>query len=185
MSESPNTRMIDRWFPIAAVDAACATPAGSGLTEKAIFTWFASRPIAQARAAALTALLPDEPGLRTLIEAAVRHGDRDSIDQVCQRVTKAFDGKAPVVLDMFSGRGIIPPEASPERGQSPPALTYRQSLRLPDVCLPITLLGTGRRSRPYPSLLLIRMASLICLQVATGIVLSEMPSPFLPRLVAE
>ena len=49
-----NARLIDRWFPVAAVDEACGTPAGSGRIEKAIFTWFASRPIAQARAAALT-----------------------------------------------------------------------------------------------------------------------------------
>ena len=55
-----NARMIGRWFPVAAVDEACRTPAGSGRVEKAIFTWFASRPIAQARAAVLTALLPDD-----------------------------------------------------------------------------------------------------------------------------
>lgn len=47
-------RMIDTWFPCADVDAAVGTPAGSGRSEKALFTWFASRPIAQARAATLT-----------------------------------------------------------------------------------------------------------------------------------
>ena len=36
MSDS-HARLIDRWFPVAAVDEACGTPAGSGLTEKAIF----------------------------------------------------------------------------------------------------------------------------------------------------
>ena len=59
-----NARLIDRWFPVAAVDAACGTPTGSGRVEKAIFTWFASRPIAQARAAALTALLPENQDSR-------------------------------------------------------------------------------------------------------------------------
>jgi len=37
------TRLVDRWFPCAAVDAAVDTPAGSGLSEKALFTWFAAR----------------------------------------------------------------------------------------------------------------------------------------------
>jgi hypothetical protein len=46
------SRMIDHWFPCGAVDEAVQTPAGSGLSEKALFTWFASRPIAQARAGA-------------------------------------------------------------------------------------------------------------------------------------
>ena len=57
-----NQKIIDAWFPCAAVDEACGNPAGSGKNEKAIFTWFASRPIAQARAATATALLGDQPG---------------------------------------------------------------------------------------------------------------------------
>ncbi len=111
MSEKLNTRMIDRWFPIAAVDQACGTPAGSGLTEKAIFTWFASRPIAQARAAALTSLLPADPDLKPPIEAAIRQADREAMDSLTRQVHTTYGGKAPVVLDFFSGRGIIPLEA--------------------------------------------------------------------------
>lgn len=111
MSVATNTRMIDRWFPVTAVDEACGTPTGSGLTEKAIFTWFASRPIAQARAAALTSLLPDDPALRPLIEVAVRRGDRDVMENLSERVVTTYGGKPPVVIDMFSGRGIIPLEA--------------------------------------------------------------------------
>ena len=65
-----NQRIIDAWFPCAAVDEACGNPAGSGKNEKAIFTWFASRPIAQARAAVATALLGDQPGTRHLIDSA-------------------------------------------------------------------------------------------------------------------
>lgn len=105
-------RMIDRWFPVSAVDKACGTPAGSGRVEKAIFTWFASRPIAQARAAALTSLLPDDASLKPLIEMAILRGDRDTVDKLAQRVLSAYGGKAPVVLDMFSGRAIIPLEAA-------------------------------------------------------------------------
>ena len=90
-----NTRMIDNWFPVAAVDEACRTPTGSGRIEKAIFTWFASRPIAQARAAALTSLLPDDPALRPLIEAAVRFGDPEVIGNLAERVLAAYSGKAP------------------------------------------------------------------------------------------
>jgi putative DNA methylase len=112
MSETPNTRMIDRWFPVAAVDEACGTPTGSGRVEKAIFTWFASRPIAQARAAALTSLLPDDSALKAPIDAAVRHGDSNSIAKLAERVVASYGGRAPIVLDMFSGRAIIPLEAA-------------------------------------------------------------------------
>jgi putative DNA methylase len=56
-------RLIDHWFPCVAVDETVRTPAGSGRSEKALFTWFASRPVAQARAAVLTTLLPDDDTL--------------------------------------------------------------------------------------------------------------------------
>jgi adenine-specific DNA methylase len=105
-------RLIDRWFPVGAVDEACRTTAGSGLTEKALFTWFASRPIAQARAAALTALLPHEMGLKSLVEAAVRRGDRHALVKLAEQVVSDNGGRPPTVLDMFSGRGIIPLEAA-------------------------------------------------------------------------
>ena len=118
MSEQaqPNTsttpRLIERWFPVAAVDQAVHTPEGSGRSEKAIFTWFASRPIAQARAAVLTALLPDDPDLRPLVERAVLTGDRQTLDQLAERIIAEHGGRVPAVLDMFSGRGIIPLEAA-------------------------------------------------------------------------
>lgn len=112
MSDAADPRLIDRWFPVAAVDEACHTPAGSGRVEKAIFTWFASRPIAQARAAALTALLPDDDSLKPLVESAVRTGSRADVDKLAARVLDHNGGTPPVVLDMFSGRGIIPLEAA-------------------------------------------------------------------------
>ena len=116
--EPPETSpaLIDRWFPVAAVDDACRTPAGSGLNEKAIFTWFASRPIAQARAAVICSLLTeagDDPDKETvaLVERAIRTGNQDSLATIAARIAQV-DGRPPVVLDCFSGRGIIPLEAA-------------------------------------------------------------------------
>jgi adenine-specific DNA methylase len=114
--EQENARLIERWFPVAAVDEACGTPAGSGRNEKAIFTWFASRPIAQARAAVLCSLLPDtdeegSPEVRRLVEDVVRTGNEDSLAALAALIPDV-DGHRPVVLDCFSGRGIIPLEAA-------------------------------------------------------------------------
>lgn len=112
MTESTESRLIDRWFPVAAVDDACQTSVGSGRVENAIFTWFASRPIAQARAAVLTALLPDDPALKPTVETAIRTGDRSSLSLLADRIKNHYGGTAPIVLDIFSGRGIIPLEAA-------------------------------------------------------------------------
>lgn len=105
-------RMIDTWFPCPEVDAAVKTPTGSGLSEKALFTWFASRPIAQARAAVLCSMLPDTPELRSAVRSAVLTGDESVLGALRHEVVLANGGTAPVVLDMFSGRGIIPLEAA-------------------------------------------------------------------------
>ncbi len=107
----PSRRLVERWFPVAAVNRAVETPAGSGRSEKAIFTWFASRPIAQARAAVLTALLPDDEALHAEVEAAVE-GNREALGKLGERIVAEHDGHPPVVLDVFSGRGIIPLEAA-------------------------------------------------------------------------
>lgn len=106
------TRLIDTWFPCPEVDAAVLTPTGSGLSEKALFTWFASRPIAQARAAVLCSLLPDAPENRADIKAAVLTGDKAAMLRLRTRIAKQYSAKPPVVLDMFSGRGIISLEAT-------------------------------------------------------------------------
>lgn len=106
-----NRKIIDAWFPCVAVDEACGNPTGSGKNEKAIFTWFASRPIAQARAAVATALLPDQPDTRHLIDAAIG-GDRGAIDKLADAVNALYPNGRPVVLDVFSGRGILPLEAA-------------------------------------------------------------------------
>src|SRR4051794_25090432 len=51
-------RMIERWFPCAEVSEQSGKGWGTGNSEKALFTWFAARPLAQAKAAVLTSLLP-------------------------------------------------------------------------------------------------------------------------------
>jgi adenine-specific DNA methylase len=106
-----NQRLIDQWFPCAAVDDASGNPAGSGRNEKAIFPWFASRPIAQARAAVACALLGDDPAIRPTVDEAVR-GSRGAIDTLAKAVAARYPTGQPVVLDVFSGRGIIPLEAA-------------------------------------------------------------------------
>jgi len=108
--------LIERWFPVAAVDEACGTPVGSGRNEKAIFTWFASRPIAQARAAVLTSLLMtsgEDPSadLTDEVERAIRTGDHGALEKLAAKIPDGATGR-PVVLDCFSGRGIIPLEAA-------------------------------------------------------------------------
>lgn len=104
-------RLIDYWFPCTAVDEAVGTPAGSGRSEKAIFPWFASRPIAQARAAVLTTLLPNDDGLRQWVEAAVRTGSYEAFARLEDCIRDNYDGRTPVMVDIFSGRGILPLEA--------------------------------------------------------------------------
>ena len=104
-------RLIDHWFPCAAVDETVGTPAGSGRSEKALFTWFASRPVAQARAAVLTTLLPDDDTLHGYVSHAIR-GQRGALGRLAEIVASHHPDTPPVVLDMFSGRGIIPLEAA-------------------------------------------------------------------------
>jgi putative DNA methylase len=108
---SVGDRMIDRWFPCNAVDDSVGTPFGSGKNEKAIFPWFASRPIAQARAAVLAALLPDRHDLRPLVERALRDGDRETLDKLAAAIQEHHSG-TPALLDTFSGRAIISLEAA-------------------------------------------------------------------------
>lgn len=57
-ASAPRPRLIERWFPCAEVSAASATGWGSSNSETLIMSWFAKRPLAQARAAMLCSLLP-------------------------------------------------------------------------------------------------------------------------------
>jgi len=108
-------RMIDRWFPCEAVSEASHQPYGSGRTEKALFTWFAARPIAQARAAVLTTLLPwptdnkEQRRLQIMVEQAIK-GDINALASAAEEIRREHPDGARV-LDVFSGRAIIPLEA--------------------------------------------------------------------------
>jgi putative DNA methylase len=110
------TRMIERWFPCAEVSARSESGWGSGNQERALFSWFAARPAAQAKAAVLCSLLPwpdspeDQARLRQLVHQAME--DRyASWSEVRRELLRDSPG-APAVLDPFSGRGMIPLEAA-------------------------------------------------------------------------
>lgn len=110
------TRMIERWFPCAEVGEASRQGWGSGHSEKALFTWFATRPLAQAKAAVLTSLLPwpDEPDEQGRLQDLVR----DSLTtaggaqkELREELDRHYpDGAS--MLDPFSGRAVIPLEAA-------------------------------------------------------------------------
>ncbi|MDE0319985.1 MAG: hypothetical protein OXI97_08885 [Acidimicrobiaceae bacterium] len=110
------TRMIERWFPCAEVTANSKKGWGSGNTEKALFTWFAARPLAQAKAAVICSLLPwpdDEAEQERLCDLV-----RDSMtgydamhDELVNELAEHYpDGAS--ILDPFSGRAMIPLEAA-------------------------------------------------------------------------
>lgn len=106
--------MIERWFPVAQVSAAAATTWGRGKTEKGLFTWFAARPPAQAKAAVLCSLLPwpdqesDQQRLQALVIEAMQ-GRFAVLDEL--RAELGSSGQVSL-LDPFSGRGMIPLEAA-------------------------------------------------------------------------
>ncbi|MDA0160655.1 hypothetical protein OM076_10295 [Solirubrobacter ginsenosidimutans] len=108
--------MIERWFPCAEVSESAGAGWGSGNQERNLFTWFAARPSAQAKAAVLCSLLPwpddeaEQERLQTLVQEAMtgRYAAwkelRDSI--------AAANPQGASTLDPFSGRGMIPLESS-------------------------------------------------------------------------
>lgn len=106
--------MIERWFPCAQVSSAAATTWGRGKTEKGLFTWFAARPPAQAKAAVLCSLLPwpedeaEQDRLQKLVIDAME-GRLAALRELTDEVDIAGQ---PSVLDPFSGRGMIPLEAA-------------------------------------------------------------------------
>jgi putative DNA methylase len=81
------TRMIERWFPTAEVSANSETGWGSGNQERNLFTWFAARPTAQAKAAVICSLLPwpessaEQRRLQSLVRKAMtgRYGAWDEL----------------------------------------------------------------------------------------------------------
>ncbi|MEU9071678.1 MULTISPECIES: DUF1156 domain-containing protein [Streptomyces] len=109
------TRMIERWFPCAEVSDACSESWGSGNTESSLWVWFAKRPVAQAKAAVLTSLLPwpddeaEQRDLQDLVRRALK-GHTDGANEIQAILEKEY-GRRPRVLDPFSGRAMIPLEA--------------------------------------------------------------------------
>jgi adenine-specific DNA methylase len=108
--------MIERWFPCAEVSEASTSGWGSGKSEKALFTWFAARPLAQAKAAVITSLLPwpsdagEQARLKDLVRRALT--DRDAAhDELVAELAKHYPEGASL-LDPFSGRAMIPLEAA-------------------------------------------------------------------------
>ena len=110
------TRMIERWFPCADVTAKSKSGWGSGGSEKRLFTWFAARPLVQAKAAVICSLLPWPEGaaeqrrLCELIRTALARRD-SAHDEMLNELVRHFPEGA-AVLDSFSGRAMIPLEAA-------------------------------------------------------------------------
>lgn len=109
-------RMIERWFPCAEVSRASESGWGSGKSEKALFIWFAARPLAQAKAAVITSLLPwpDDPKEQRRLQDLVRLAmtDRDAAhDELVDELLLTYPNGASM-LDPFSGRAMIPLEAA-------------------------------------------------------------------------
>ena len=114
--------MIERWFPCEQVSVSSGKGWGSGNSEANLFTWFAKRPLAQAKAAVITSLLPwpDEPAeqqrLQKLVREAFPDGDdregRDAgYDELGEELARHYPHGA-TMLDLFSGRAMIPLEAA-------------------------------------------------------------------------
>ena len=108
--------MVERWFPSAEVSENSNSGWGSGNQERNLFTWFAARPTAQAKAAVICSLLPwpDEEGEQKRLQDLVRQamtGRSKAAEALKKEIAKANpDGV--IVVDPFSGRGMIPLEAA-------------------------------------------------------------------------
>src|SRR5438128_2312308 len=108
--------MIERWFPGAEVSENSDSGWGSGNTERNLFTWFAARPSAQAKAAVICSLLPwptdeaEQKRLQELVRRAMT-GRNEARDELRAEILSA-NPSGVRVLDPFSGRGMIPLEAA-------------------------------------------------------------------------
>jgi adenine-specific DNA methylase len=108
--------MIERWFPCKEVSENSEAGWGSGNSEASLFTWFARRPLAQAKAAVLTSLLPwpDDPAeqknLQDLVRSAFADADAKHDDLIAE-LNRWFPSGASM-LDPFCGRAMIPLEAA-------------------------------------------------------------------------
>lgn len=110
------TRMIERWFPSAEVSANSDKGWGSGNQERGLFTWFAARPAAQAKAAVICSLLPwpDDAREQERIQNLVRQAmtGRYAAWVELEHEIRMANPAGASTLDPFSGRGMIPLEAA-------------------------------------------------------------------------
>ena len=110
------TRMIERWFPCAEVSKYSAKGWGTGFAEKSLFTWFASRPLAQAKAAVICSLLPwpddeqEQERLKKMVRGAMEGYDAKN-SELRKELAKHYPDGAKM-CDPFSGRAMIPLEAA-------------------------------------------------------------------------
>ena len=115
-------RMIERWFPCEEVSQNSKKGWGSGNSEAKLFTWFAKRPLVQAKAAVLTSLLPwpEDPDEQRRLQALVRSAfpepqNTDGRDanhaHLVAELKKHYPNGASMV-DPFSGRAMISLEAA-------------------------------------------------------------------------
>ena len=110
------TRMIERWFPCPEVSEHSASGWGTGFAEKSLFTWFASRPLAQAKAAAICSLLPwpdtknEQARLKELVRGSMTGYDANNAELRAELARHYPDGAN--LCDPFSGRAMIPLEAA-------------------------------------------------------------------------
>jgi adenine-specific DNA methylase len=115
--------MIERWFPCREVSEASKGGWGSGNSEASLFPWFARRPLAQAKAAVVCALLdwPVDPRERATLQALVRRclvgrgdghaGYDEAHEELLEELARQYSDTARL-LDPFAGRGMIPVEAA-------------------------------------------------------------------------
>ena len=110
------TRLIEHWFPCAEVTEHSAKGWGTGFAEKSLFTWFASRPLAQAKAAVICSLLPwpdtetEQEDLKQLVRDAMTSYDAAN-EELRAELAKHYPNGARM-CDPFSGRAMIPLEAA-------------------------------------------------------------------------
>ena len=108
--------MIERWFPCAEVSEHSASGWGTGSAEKSLFTWFASRPLAQAKAAVICSLLPwpddenEQDRLKALVRESMSGYDNANTELRTELGKHYLDGAK--MCDPFSGRAMIPLEAA-------------------------------------------------------------------------
>ena len=111
-----SVRMIERWFPCAEVSEQSARGWDRGFAEKSLFTWFASRPLAQAKAAVICSLLPwpDDPDEQERLKNLVRKAmtDYDAANQELRDELAKHYPDGAKLCDPFSGRAMIPLEAA-------------------------------------------------------------------------